>query len=84
MSETLKKSFSYALLAYSQLVLFGLVGVLVTGFAYYGFVGEGDWKCYATQNDSIREPWDITQGPVPDDFHHVNANFKVVCIWGVF
>ena len=78
-----KNALSYCLIAYSQLFLLAFMGALITGFGYYGFIGEGDWNCYATQNDSETIPWDTTTGSSPpDDYHHVNANFKVVCIWG--
>ena len=60
MSQTLKNSLSYALMAYTHLVMLGLMGTLITGFAYYGFVEEGDWNCYATQDDSILVPWDVS------------------------
>ena len=69
-------------MAYSQLVMLGFMGALITGFAYYGFIGEGDWDCYATQDDYVLAPFDNALGSPPDDYHHVNANFKIVCIWG--
>ena len=52
------------------------------GYFYYGFFGEGT-TCYATQNKHKTEPWDFEIDPdVPDSYHHVNANFTIVCIWG--
>ena len=84
MAGALKNSVAFAILIYSHLVFMFLMGCLIAGFAYYGFKGEGDWDCYATQDDNKTVPWDKADGEVPDSYHHVNANFKVVCIWGFF
>ena len=80
------KCLSVLLYGYSQLVVLAFWGALITGYFYYGFVGEGDWDCYATQNGDVLIPWQPSeeQEDVPDNYHHVNANFKIVCIWGAF
>ena len=73
------------LACYGHLFFLAFWGSLVAGYFYYGFFNEGDWTCYATQDDDVTVPWDKrTQGDAPDEYHDVNANFKVVCIWGFF
>ena len=74
---------AYAIMLYSWVVLLALWGAIIAGYFYYGFIGEGDWDCYATQDSEILIPW-MSKNDVPDDYHHVNANFQVVCIWGFF
>ena len=70
-------------LGYGHLVFLAFWATLIAGYFYYGFIGEGDWECYATQDD-VNVPWDPSDGDAPGDYHHVNANFQVVCIWGFF
>jgi len=72
-----QKCLAVTLLGYSQLVLFAFWGMLVVGYFYYGFIGEADWDCYATQDGDVMAPWQpsLGQTEVPDDYHHVNANF---------
>ena len=72
---------AYAILAYSHLFALAFWGSLVAGFYFYGFSGEGDWTCYAL-NDEQLVPWDASMGDRSDDYHNVNANFGVICIWG--
>ena len=69
----------------AQLFAFCFWGALIVGYFYYGFFGEGT-TCYATQDKDKTVPWDYEASPddVPDSYHHVNANFKVVCILGFF
>ena len=74
---------AYAILAYSHLFSLAFWGSIVFGFYYYGFKGEGDWTCYAL-NDDVNEAWTSEMGPRSDDWHDVNANFDVICIWGFF
>ena len=72
---------AYAILAYSHLFTLAFWGSIVTGFYFYGFKGEGDWTCYALNDDSL-VPWNSSMGDRSDDYHNVNANFDVICIWG--
>ena len=79
----MKKVIGFCLACYGHLFMLAFWGALIAGFYYYGFNDEGDWTCYATQNSDIKIPWENTNGvDPPDDYHNVNANFKVVCIWG--
>ena len=82
--KSFQKCLSYSILIYSHLFVFAFWGSIVVGFYYYGFVQEGDWTCYATQNGDVLVPWNSTTEEVPDDYHDVNSNFRVVCIWGFF
>ena len=50
------------LYGYSQLVVLAFWGALITGYFYYGFVGEGYWDCYATQNGDVLIPWQPSEG----------------------
>ena len=70
----MKTVVSYGLVGYGHLVFVAFWGTLIAGFLYYGFIGEGDWDCYAMQDD-VNEPWDFSKGGAPGDYHHVNANF---------
>ena len=81
----MKKSIGFCLSCYGHLVVVVFWSALIAGFFYYGFYDEGDWTCYATQDKDIRLPWENKNGvDPPDEYHNVNANFKVVCIWGFF
>ena len=42
-----------ATLAYSHVFLFVFWWSIIAGFFYYGFIQEGNWSCYATQDKSI-------------------------------
>ncbi len=80
-----QKCMAYAIMLYSWAFLFAFWGALIAGYFYYGFIGEGDWDCYATQDGEILTPWMSNEGDdVPDEYHHVNANLQVVCIWVFF
>ena len=46
-----KSTLAYGLTCYGHCVLSAYWLSLVAGYFYYGFIGEGDWKCYATQDD---------------------------------
>ena len=79
------KGIVFVLSCYAHLFFLAFWGSLITGFFYYGFSGQDQWTCYATQDDQVKVPWDYnTQGDVPEDYHNVNSNFQVVCIWGFF
>ena len=83
--DKVKTGFAVSLLGCSHLTLIAFWCTLITGFFYYSWIGEGDWKCYATQDDSVLVPWDTqTQGDAPDGYHNVSKNFIVVCFWGFF
>ena len=47
----LKSAAANGLLCYSYCLANAFWISLITGYFYYGFIGEGDWKCYATQDD---------------------------------
>ena len=80
--EPLQRCISYTILLYSHLFVAAFWGSIIAGFYYYGFVQEGNWSCYATQDGDVLVPWNSTTEDVPEEYHDVNSNFRVVCIWG--
>ena len=56
-------------MAFSALLTLAFCLLFLIGLFYFGFWGEGPWRCWASQDDNITTPWDITQGPAPDDYH---------------
>ena len=69
---------TYLLLAYTMIVALGFVLLYLVGFFVFGFTGEnGDWSCYATQDNDVKLPWNVaaTGESAPDSYHDVSANF---------
>ena len=57
-------------------VLAGLAYV-VSLPVFYGIFAFGDvenWKCYASQDHAITEPWQEPESP-PEDYHDVSGKF---------
>ena len=74
---------TFLVYTWSFLIFVGFWMGIVFGYAYFTFIDttERSWDCYAVQDKSVLEPWN-GEGPVPDNLHHVNANFDVCLYWG--
>ena len=62
-----------------------LLSYIISLPVFYGIFSFGDiesWQCYAAQDHSANVPWDMTEGPVPGNYHNVKDNFDVINLWG--
>ena len=76
------KAVGLCLSVLTVLICISYIIALPTFYGIFAFGDHENWDCYASQDRSDTKPYDGDMDNIPDKYHNVTENFRMINLWG--